>query len=388
MTDLLIKLFVKDKDNISNVKVRSAYGTLSGSVGIVVNILLSVAKLIIGSITHSITITGDALNNLSDAGSSTISLIGFRIASKPADKEHPYGHGRVEYICGLGVSVVIMFMGFELIKSSVDKIIHPQTPEFSYAAVIVLVLSILGKLWLALFNRKIGKAINSDTVDAVVKDSLSDMAATAVSIISLVLSRYFDLPFDGIFGVVVSLFVIWAGIGVFRATTASLLGQPPEESKVKMLEEKILSYDGVFGVHDLIVHDYGPGRCFVTAHAEVPSTADIMESHDLMDVIEQEVRNDTGYIITLHMDPIVMDDEKTNEAKAMVADMVKEIDDTLSIHDFRMVSGPHHTNLIFDVVLPYSCKIDGSEVIELINQKLAALEKNFYAVVTIDRNYN
>ena len=388
MTNLLIKLFIKDKDNIGSVKVRSAYGTLSGCVGIVVNILLSVAKLIIGSITHSITITGDALNNLSDAGSSTISLIGFRIASKPADKEHPYGHGRVEYICGLGVSVIIMFMGFELIKSSVDKIIHPQTPEFSYAAVIVLVLSIFGKLWLALFNRKIGKAINSDTVDAVVKDSLSDMAATAVSIISLVLSRYFDLPFDGIFGVVVSLFVIWAGIGVFRATTASLLGQPPEESTVKMLEEKILSYDGVYGVHDLIVHDYGPGRCFVTAHAEVPSTVDIMESHDLMDVIEKEVQNDTGYIITLHMDPIVMDDEKTNSAKSMVADIVKEIDSSLSIHDFRMVSGPHHTNLIFDVVLPFSCKLDSSEVINMINQKLATLEKSYYAVVTIDRNYN
>lgn len=388
MTNLLIKLFIKDKDNIGSVKVRSAYGTLSGSVGIIVNILLSVAKLIIGSITHSITITGDALNNLSDAGSSTISLIGFRIASKPADKEHPYGHGRVEYICGLGVSVIIMFMGFELIKSSVDKIIHPQAPEFSYAAVIVLVLSIFGKLWLALFNRKIGKAINSDTVDAVVKDSLSDMAATAVSIISLVLSRYFDLPFDGIFGVVVSLFVIWAGIGVFRATTASLLGQPPEESTVKMLEEKILSYDGVYGVHDLIVHDYGPGRCFVTAHAEVPSTVDIMESHDLMDVIEKEVQNDTGYIITLHMDPIVMDDEKTNSAKSMVADIVKEIDSSLSIHDFRMVSGPHHTNLIFDVVLPFSCKLDSSEVINMINQKLATLEKSYYAVVTIDRNYN
>lgn len=388
MTNLLIKLFIKDKDNIGSVKVRSAYGTLSGSVGIVVNILLSVAKLIIGSITHSITITGDALNNLSDAGSSTISLIGFRIASKPADKEHPYGHGRVEYICGLGVSVIIMFMGFELIKSSVDKIIHPQAPEFSYAAVIVLVLSIFGKLWLALFNRKIGKAINSDTVDAVVKDSLSDMAATAVSIISLVLSRYFDLPFDGIFGVVVSLFVIWAGIGVFRATTASLLGQPPEESTVKMLEEKILSYDGVYGVHDLIVHDYGPGRCFVTAHAEVPSTVDIMESHDLMDVIEKEVQNDTGYIITLHMDPIVMDDEKTNSAKSMVADIVKEIDSSLSIHDFRMVSGPHHTNLIFDVVLPFSCKLDSSEVINMINQKLVTLEKSYYAVVTIDRNYN
>lgn len=388
MTDLLIRLFIKNKDDINDVKVRTAYGTLSGSVGIVVNILLSIAKLIIGSITHSITITGDALNNLSDAGSSTISLLGFRIASKPADKEHPYGHGRIEYICGLGVSVIIMFMGFELIKSSIGKIIEPQAPEFNYAAIIVLVLSIFGKLWLALFNRKIGKAISSDTVDAVVKDSLSDMAATAVSIISLVLSRYFDMPFDGIFGVVVSLFVIWAGIGVFRATTASLLGQPPEESTVKMLEEKIMSYDGVFGVHDLIVHDYGPGRCFVTAHAEVPSTADIMESHDLMDVIEQEIRNDTGYIITLHMDPIVMDDEKTNAAREMVSEIVKEIDSSLSIHDFRMVSGPHHTNLIFDVVLPFSCKIDSSDVIDMINKKLSALENNYYAVVTVDRNYN
>lgn len=388
MTDLLIRLFIKYKDDINDVKVRTAYGTLSGSVGIVVNILLSIAKLIIGSITHSITITGDALNNLSDAGSSTISLLGFRIASKPADKEHPYGHGRIEYICGLGVSVIIMFMGFELIKSSIGKIIEPQAPEFNYAAIIVLVLSIFGKLWLALFNRKIGKAIRSDTVDAVVKDSLSDMAATAVSIISLVLSRYFDIPFDGIFGVVVSLFVIWAGIGVFRATTASLLGQPPEESTVKMLEEKIMSYDGVFGVHDLIVHDYGPGRCFVTAHAEVPSTADIMESHDLMDVIEQEIRNDTGYIITLHMDPIVMDDEKTNAAREMVSEIVKEIDSSLSIHDFRMVSGPHHTNLIFDVVLPFSCKIDSSDVIDMINKRLSALEKNYYAVVTVDRNYN
>lgn len=388
MTNLLIKLFIKNKDEINDIKVRTAYGTLSGIVGIVVNILLSIAKLIIGSITHSITITGDALNNLSDAGSSTISLLGFRIASKPADKEHPYGHGRVEYICGLGVSVIIMFMGFELVKSSIGKIIEPQAPEFSYAAIIVLVLSIFGKLWLALFNRKIGKSINSDTVDAVVKDSLSDMAATAVSIISLVLSRYFDIPFDGIFGVVVSLFVIWAGIGVFRTTTASLLGQPPEESTVKMLEEKIMSYDGVFGVHDLIVHDYGPGRCFVTAHAEVPSTADIMESHDLMDIIEQEIRNETGYIITLHMDPIVMDDEKTNAAREMVTEIVKEIDSALSIHDFRMVSGPHHTNLIFDVVLPFSCKIDSSDVIDMINKKLSSLEKNYYAVVTVDRNYN
>ncbi len=388
MTDLLIRLFIKNRDNVQDAKVRTAYGTLSGTVGIIVNLLLSAAKLIIGSITNSITITGDALNNLSDAGSSTISLLGFRISSKPADKEHPYGHGRVEYICGLGVSVIIMFMGFELIKSSIGKITEPQTPEFSYGAIIVLALSILGKLWLALFNRKIGKAINSDTVDAVVKDSLSDMAATGVSIVSLVLSQYFSLPFDGIFGVVVSLFVIWAGIGVFRATTASLLGQPPEESTVRMLEEKIMSYEGVYGVHDLIVHDYGPGRCFVTAHAEVPSTADIMESHDLMDLIEQEIQNDTGYVLTLHMDPIVMDDEQTNNTKAIVANIVNELDSSLSIHDFRMVSGPHHTNLIFDVVLPYSCKIDGAELINFINEKLSGFDIKYYAVVTIDRSYN
>lgn len=388
MSNILIKLFIKNRENVNDIKVRSAYGTLSGVVGIIVNLLLSVAKLIIGSITHSITITGDALNNLSDAGSSTISLLGFRIASKPADKEHPYGHGRVEYICGLGVSVIIMFMGFELIKSSIEKIIEPQAPEFSFAAVIVLVLSIFGKLWLALFNRKIGKAINSDTVDAVVKDSLSDMAATAVSIVALILSQFFAFPFDGVFGVVVSLFVIWAGVGVFRATTASLLGQPPEPSTVKMLEEKIMSYEGVYGVHDLIVHDYGPGRCFVTAHAEVPATADIMESHDLMDVIEQEIRNETGYVITLHMDPIVMDDEKTTQSKEIVNQIVTAINPSLSIHDFRMVAGPHHTNLIFDVVVPYSCKTDSSELTETINEKLSDYDKTYFAVITIDRSYN
>lgn len=388
MTNLLIKLFIRDRFNTNNAKVRASYGTLSGIVGIAVNLLLSVAKLILGSITHSITITGDALNNLSDAGSSTISLIGFRISSKPADKEHPYGHGRVEYICGLGVSVIIMFMGFELIKSSIGKIIEPQKPEFSIAAIIVLALSMLGKLWLAMFNRKIGQAIHSDTVDAVVKDSLSDMAATAVSIISLILSRYFDLPFDGIFGVAVSLFVLWAGIGVFRTTTASLLGQPPAPETVKMIEEKIMSYEGIYGVHDLIVHDYGPGRCFVTAHAEVPSNTDIMQSHDLIDIIEQEIRNETGYNITLHMDPIVMDDEQTIAARSMVNNIVIKIHPELSIHDFRMVSGPHHTNLIFDVVIPFSAKIDASTVIERINSELSKADTKYYAVITIDHSYS
>ncbi len=387
MTNLLIKLFIRDKDNVFSPKVRTAYGTLSGCVGIVLNILLSIAKLFIGSITHSIAITGDALNNLSDAASSAIALLGFRISSKPADEKHPYGHGRLEYLCGLAVAVIIMFMGFELVKGSAEKIFNPVRPEFSIVAISVLIISILGKLWLALFNRKIGKKINSDTVDAVVKDSLSDIAATTASILSLILSLYFDLPFDGIFGVIVSLFVIWAGISVFRNTVSSLLGQPPEPDTVKMIEEKILSYDGIYGVHDLIVHDYGPGRCFVTAHAEVPSDADIMASHDLMDVIEQDFKRDTSYILTLHMDPIVMDDEKTNSAKEIVAKIISDIDSSLTFHDFRMVSGPHHTNLIFDVVIPFSTKLDSKTVVDAINSNLQKENNKYFAVITIDHSY-
>ncbi len=387
MTNLLIKIFIRDRENTTSPKVRTAYGTLSGAVGILVNILLSIAKLIIGSISHSIAITGDALNNLSDAASSAISLLGFRISSKPADEKHPYGHGRLEYLCGLAVAVIIMFMGLELIKSSAAKIFSPEKPEFSLVAITVLVISILGKLWLALFNRKIGKAINSDTVDAVVKDSLSDIAATTASILSLILSQYFNLPFDGIFGVIVSLFVLWAGIGVFRNTSSSLLGQQPEPETVKMIEEKILSYEGVYGVHDLIVHDYGPGRCFVTAHAEVPSDTDIMVSHDLMDVIEQDFKRDTSYVLTLHMDPVVMDDEKTNKAKEMVAEIISEIHPSLSFHDFRMVSGPHHTNLIFDVVIPFSVKLDSKTVVNTINDNIHKKNEKYYAVITIDHSY-
>ena len=387
MTNLLIKIFIRDREKTTSPKVRTAYGTLSGAVGILVNILLSIAKLIIGSISHSIAITGDALNNLSDAASSAISLLGFRISSKPADEKHPYGHGRLEYLCGLAVAVIIMFMGLELIKSSAAKIFSPEKPEFSLVAIAVLVISILGKLWLALFNRKIGKAINSDTVDAVVKDCLSDIAATTASILSLILSQYFSLPFDGIFGVIVSLFVLWAGIGVFRNTSSSLLGQQPEPETVKMIEEKILSYEGVYGVHDLIVHDYGPGRCFVTAHAEVPSDTDIMVSHDLMDVIEQDFKRDTSYVLTLHMDPVVMDDEKTNNAKEMIAQIIAEIHPSLSFHDFRMVSGPHHTNLIFDVVIPFSVKLDSKTVVNTINDNIHKKNEKYYAVITIDHSY-
>ena len=387
MTNLLIKLFIRDANNIKSPQVRARYGTLSGCVGIAVNILLTVIKFIIGSMTGSIAITGDALNNLSDAGSSAISLLGFKLSSKPADEEHPYGHGRLEYVCGMGVGAIIMFMGYELIKSSIQKIITPEKTVFSWVAVAVLAISILGKLWLAIFNKNIGKRIDSGTVDAVVTDSISDIAATSASILALILSNYFTLPFDGIFGIIVSGFVIFAGIGVFKSTLAPLLGQPPTRETVEEIESKILAYPGVLGVHDLIVHDYGPGRCFVTAHAEVSSETDIMESHDLLDVIEQNIKEETGFLVTLHMDPIVQNDETITAAKQMVESIVKGIDERLSIHDFRLVAGPHHTNLIFDLVIPFSVKVDSRFITDRINSELQNRDKHYYAVITIDRSY-
>lgn len=388
MTDLLIRIFIKDSKSISSPQVRAKYGMLSGFAGITVNIILCIIKFAIGAITGSIAITGDAFNNLSDAASSVVSLFGFKLASKPADKEHPYGHGRLEYLCGMAVGALILFMGFELVKSSISKIITPEKTAFSWIAVIVLAVSILGKIWLAVFNKKIGKIINSETIAAVATDSINDIIATTASIVALVLSNYFTLPFDGIFGVIVSGFVLWAGFGVFKSTVSPLLGQPPTEETVRAIEDKILSYDGILGVHDLIIHDYGPGRCFVSAHAEVSSQTDIMESHDLIDVIEQDITAETGYSITLHMDPLVENDETINAAKAMVTEIAKSIESTLSIHDFRVVSGPHHTNLIFDLVIPFSVKTDSAVIIGQINSALEKLEKNYYAVITVDRSYH
>ena len=388
MTDLLIKIFVKDSQNVSSPLVRAKYGMLSGLAGIAVNVILCAVKFAIGTMTGSIAITGDAFNNLSDAASSVVSLFGFKLASKPADEEHPYGHGRLEYLCGMAVGALILFMGFELVKSSISKIINPEKTVFSWVAVTVLAVSILGKIWLAVFNKKIGKTINSEAIAAVATDSINDIVATTASIVALVLSNYFTIPFDGIFGVIVSGFVLYAGFGVFKSTVSPLLGQPPTLETVKAIEDKILSYDGILGVHDLIIHDYGPGRCFVSAHAEVSSLTDIMESHDLIDVIEQDITSQMGYSITLHMDPLVENDETINAAKAMVNEIVADIDSTLSIHDFRVVSGPHHTNLIFDLVIPFSVKTDSSVIIGQINSALEKQEKNYYAVITVDRSYH
>lgn len=384
MTELLIKLFVKDNKNTKDPKVRGAYGKLSGAVGIAINLILCISKFLAGVMTGSITVTADAVNNLSDAGSSIITLFGFKLSEKPADKEHPYGHGRIEYISALTVSIFVIIMGVELLKSSVSKIRTPEAVEFSTVAIVVLVLSILGKLWLALFNWKLGKKINSTATKAVVTDSLSDTASTFVALVSLIISHKTGFNCDGYFGAAVSVLILWSGISLVKETLAPLLGQPPEKEFYEEIEKEIMSYDGIVGVHDLIIHDYGPSRLFASAHAEVPSDVDIMQSHDTVDLIEREIQKKYGMLISIHLDPIVVDDERINELREITQNAVREINPNFSIHDFRVVDGTTHTNLIFDVVLTYDEKRSSAEITRLISEKLSKIDERLFCVITVD----
>lgn len=385
---LLVKLFVKDYDNVTNTRVRESYGTLAGIVGIILNIVLTIIKFVAGTITGSIAITSDAINNLSDAGSSIVTLVGFRVSNKPADKDHPFGHGRLEYISALIVSFIIMLLGFELLKASVEKVRTPDNIEFSFVALGIMLFSIFAKLWLAFFNRKLGKRINSAAMKAVVFDSLSDIAATSSTVIALVVSKFSSVPIDGIMGIIVSCFIFWSGIKVLKETLGLLLGKPPEEEFVNEIENKILSYDGVVGVHDLIVHDYGPSRCFASAHAEVPSNIDIMVSHDIIDNIERDIYTELGLLLVIHMDPVVVDDEHIKKLKDETAAIVKAIDETFSIHDFRVVDGPSHTNLIFDVVVPRNHQYDNAEIQRLISDALKEINERYFAVITVEHSFN
>lgn len=388
MADLLAKLFIKDYQNVEDPKVRSAYGELSGGVGIVCNFILAVAKFIVGILSGSVTISADAANNLSDAGSSVITLVGFRLSKRPADKDHPYGHGRLEYVTALIVSFFILLMGVELLKSSIDKIRNPEPITFSVAALVVLILSIAAKLWLAFFNNKIGKKINSSATKAAARDSLSDTAATAVALISLIVAKFTNVPVDGWFSIVVSLFIFWAGFGVLKETIGLLLGKPPEQEFLDQIEAEILSYDGVLGVHDLIVHDYGPGRSFASAHAEMSSDSDIMQSHDTIDLIERDLQKKYGLLISIHLDPVVVDNAKINALKSLCQDVIFEIDNRLTLHDFRMVEGPTHTNLIFDVVIPAGYPKSDKDLTREINEKLSKIDERYFAVITIDHAFH
>jgi len=349
---------------------------------------LCIAKFITGALTQSIAITVDAANNLSDTGSSIINLLAFKFADKPADEEHPFGHGRLEYISALIVSIIILIVGVEFAKSSITKIIKPEPVVFSYLAAGILIMTMFAKLWLAIFYRSVGKRITSQAMSAVVLDSLIDIGATGSTLIALIVSKFFPtIHIDGYIGLVVSVFVFSAGIGIIRNTIGPLLGEPPDVEFVKNIEKKILSYDGVLGIHDLMLHNYGPGRVFGSVHAEVPADNNIILSHDTIDLIEREVKQEFGIELVIHMDPIVVDDEHIDRLHALVLDMILEIDDKLAIHDFRVVDGPTHTNLVFDLVTPHKYPVSSSKLIQEVSEKLSKLNNKYYAVITVEQGY-
>lgn len=388
MVSVLAGLFIKNKEDVKNPQVRQKYGMLCGVVGILLNVLLFTGKFLAGTISKSISITADAFNNLSDAGSSVITLIGFRMSGAEPDVDHPFGHGRIEYVSGLIVSGAILIMAFELIKSSVEKIIHPEPVEFSMVAVGILIVSICVKLYMAYYNDSIGKKIESAAMGATATDSLSDSCATTVVLIAAIVGKLTGLQIDGYCGVLVGIFIFYAGISAARDTLNPLLGQPPEEAFVEQIEELVLKHSEVSGIHDLVVHDYGPGRMMISLHAEVPADGDILKLHDVIDNIEHELRNQLKCEAVIHMDPVVTGDEQVNKLKVQVHELLKEIDEKISMHDFRVVMGPSHTNLIFDIVVPFGYKMKDEELTELIQMKTEEkIGKNHFTVIEVDKSY-
>lgn len=387
MTEWLIRRFVANYTECDNPDVRTRYGLFAGIVGIICNTVLCAAKGVIGLLAGSISIVADALNNLSDAASNIISLLGFKLASKPADPEHPYGHGRYEYLSGLAVAVVIVVIGVELIQGSFDKIVNPTPTEFNLIIAIILLLSIAVKLWMALFNRTIGKRISSATLEATAIDSRNDVITTAVVLICAIISSTTGVDLDGWVGIAVGIFIVYSGIQLIRETISPLLGKAADPDMVHHIQSKILSYPGVLGTHDLMVHDYGPGRLFASAHVEMAAEADTLESHDLIDNIEQDFKREDGLIITLHYDPIVTNDPDVKNLRNRINLLVKDIDEQLSIHDLRTIPGPSHTNVIFDCVKPATLNISDEELLERIALKVADMDPHMNCIITIDHSY-
>lgn len=387
MIQYLVKLFIKDYENTQDVNVRQSYGVLSGVLGIICNLLLFAIKSIAGVLSGAISIMADAFNNLSDAGSSVVTLIGFKLAGKPADKEHPFGHGRVEYLAGLFISAAIMLVGWQLGVTSFQKILHPEPLSYSFISVGILIVSIIVKLWMASYNRYLGDKIQSTTMKATAADSLSDCVATTAVLLSIGISYFFHWNVDGATGLIVSVFIFIAGINSMKDTIQPLLGQEPDKVFVKNIEDMVARYEEIIGIHDMIVHDYGPGRVMVSLHAEIPYDMDIMKAHDMIDELEMEIKKELCCDITIHMDPIINDDTTINEMKEKVLGIVKSIDDTLNMHDFRMTVGPMRTNLIFDVVVPYDCKKTEEEIRTIIREEVIKMDGNYYARVQIDKGY-
>lgn len=391
MTALLIKLFIKNPDDTKALAVRNRYGNLGSVIGIVVNVLLSLFKILVGILSGALSLTADGFNNLADAGSSVITLIGFKLANKPADRDHPFGHGRMEYISAFIVSFLILLVGFELLKDSVGILVAGEaSPAFSTTAIIILLVSILVKLWLFFFNRKIGKIIDSSALVATAKDSLNDCIATGAILVVAIVSRFIALPFnlDAVMAIGVALFILWSGYSAAKDTLNEILGGPPEPQLIKDINDTILSFDEFHGIHDLIVHNYGPGRQFASVHVEVPHDADIVACHEKIDICEKLVCEKLGVNLVIHMDPIDTDDEAVAAAKEKMVNILKDIDEKLTLHDFRMTpAGGTRTNLIFDVVIPADLKLSENELNDIICQSAHKADKTYVCVITFDRDF-
>lgn len=388
MIGLLIKLFIKDKEKIKEPRVRTAYGILCSLYGVFLNILLFAGKLIGGALSGSIAIIADSFNNLGDAGSSVVTMLGFRLASKKPDSEHPYGHGRYEYISGLIVSFAIILMGFELGKSSLSSIIDPIKIEYSLFALLMLGVSIATKLYMAFYNNRIGRRIGSAAMRATAKDSLSDAISTSAILLFALLSDYLPFVPDGWAGLAVSALIVWTGIGSVKDTVSPLLGKSPDKEFVDNIYKLVMSHREICGVHDLVVHDYGPGRVMISLHAEVPVTMDIDYAHDIIDNIELELSEKLNCHTTIHMDPINSTDPETIEMKHRVSDVVRGLHPGASIHDFRMVKGQSHTNLIFDAVLPFDSLYESDEFADMIIRRIKAYDDKLNCVIRVDREFN
>ncbi len=387
MVTLLAKVFIKDYRNTRDTAVRHAYGVLCGAFGIFLNIILFGIKFSAGIISGSVSITADAFNNLSDAGSSIVSMVGFKMAGQKPDPEHPFGHGRIEYVTGLIVSMIIILMGFELLKSSIEKIIDPELPEFTPIVAIILIVSIIIKLYMFLYNRATAKKIGSGALKATALDSFTDSLATLVVLACALIGHYTGLAIDGWCGLLVSGFVLYAGISSAKDTIDPLLGSKPSKEYVDKIEKFVMSYDDVIGIHDLVVHDYGPGRIMISLHAEVRADRNIIDVHDTIDNIERRLNETLGCSCVIHMDPVVAGDAMTERMKRLCYLIAKSVDERFTIHDFRMVKGPSHTNLIFDVVAPFDCKLTEDEIKNTICAKVESLPGSHYAVVQVDRPF-
>lgn len=387
MNSLICRIFVRDWEKTDDPDVRQRYGKLAGILGILSNSVLCIAKIITGIIAGSISIIADGINNLTDASSSVITLAGFKLASMPEDDEHPYGHARIEYITGMIVSILIVVVGVELGKSSIEKIISPEPVDFSISAVIILICAIVVKLWQASFNVYAGKKINSLTLTATGADSRNDVISTSAVLLCLIIGRVTDFNIDGYAGCLVALFIIYSGISLVKETVSPLLGEKPDPMLIKEISDMALSYSGVLGIHDLVVHNYGPGKIFVSIHIEVDADGDLMESHDLIDNIERDISKKLHLVMTAHMDPILRNDPLTNKFNAIMRETASKYEGIGNLHDLRVVKGPTHTNIIFDVVVKPDCPLSHEQLKEIFQHAAAAEGENYYVVINFDNDY-